>query len=107
MFELLLVELFQVFHCFIYSRGHIDLQGSSIMPLFFILSGFSLMLAYGGGAEGGSAPSPPPPWVAAGYGAFLRNRLARTYPAYLAATVFAVPLWLLAYYGASKPHALT
>ena len=67
-----------VFHCFIYSPFPIDLQGSSIMPLFFLLSGFSLMLAYG--HRFAEAPSTAP--VRSLLGPFLQNRLARTYPTY-------------------------
>ena len=33
-------------HLFIYSSLAIDLQGSSLMPLFFLLSGYSLTVAY-------------------------------------------------------------
>ncbi len=35
-----------VFHCFFFSHRPWDLQGSSIMPLFFMLSGFSMAVAY-------------------------------------------------------------
>jgi len=34
------------FHLFIYSELKYDLQGSTLMPLFFLLSGFSLGVAY-------------------------------------------------------------
>jgi peptidoglycan/LPS O-acetylase OafA/YrhL len=32
-----------VFHTLIFSKRPIDLQGSSLMPLFFMLSGFTLV----------------------------------------------------------------
>ena len=35
-----------IFHCVIYSTTPIDLQGSSIMPLFFLLSGVTLTIGY-------------------------------------------------------------
>jgi peptidoglycan/LPS O-acetylase OafA/YrhL len=35
-----------IYHAFIYSSLHINLQGSSLMPLFFLLSGFSLSIGY-------------------------------------------------------------
>ena len=36
-------------HCAVYGTAPIDLQGSSIMPLFFLLSGFTLVVAYSNG----------------------------------------------------------
>jgi hypothetical protein len=41
-----------LFHSFLYSDISIDLQGSTLMPLFFVLSGFSLMLGFNGGKPG-------------------------------------------------------
>ena len=38
-----------LFHCIIYSNYSMDFQGSSIMPLFFLLSGFMLTIAYSRG----------------------------------------------------------
>lgn len=38
-----------LFHCIIYSDHPIDFQGSSVMPLFFLLSGFMLTVAYSRG----------------------------------------------------------
>jgi peptidoglycan/LPS O-acetylase OafA/YrhL len=35
-----------VFHCLNTNRSKIDLQGSTLMPLFFLLSGFSLTIGY-------------------------------------------------------------
>lgn len=35
-----------LFHCVIYSKVPINFQGSSIMPLFFLLSGYSLTVSY-------------------------------------------------------------
>ena len=75
-----------IFHALLYSTLGVDFQGSSLMPLFFMLSGFSLTVVYGaprgevvvttccgrastgccaaccglGGEERGVAPPPPP-----------------------------------------------
>lgn len=35
-----------VFHCLIFDKHPIDVQGSSLMPFFFLLSGFSLTIGY-------------------------------------------------------------
>lgn len=35
-----------VFHCFWFAKYSVDLQGSTMMPLFFLLSGFSLTIGY-------------------------------------------------------------
>jgi len=82
-----------VFHCVIYSAYPVDLQGSSIMPLFFVLSGFSMQLAYGKDASDMTV------WCSSAYKSFVQNRFARTYPTYLATMLFAAPLWYLGYYG--------
>ena len=36
------------FHIFVYTNYRIDLQGSTLMPLFFSLSGFSMAIGYSG-----------------------------------------------------------
>ena len=90
-----------VFHAIIYSNWSQDLQGSSIMPLFFVLSGFSLMLAYGSKTEADESCCCGPSWKK-----FIRNRFARTYPTYFATMIYAVPLWVLGYYGGGTTLSL-
>jgi len=36
------------FHIFVYTNSRIDIQGSTLMPLFFALSGFSMAIGYTG-----------------------------------------------------------
>ena len=58
-----------------YSTANMDIQGSAIMPLYFILSGFSLAAIYGHKATevcGGCGK----------WSSFFRNRLARLLPVY-------------------------
>ena len=73
-----------VFHCFLFNRDAIlDFQGSTLMPLFFLLSGYSLAIGYGGEkADLGNNKI-----------YFYRNRFARVYPTYLAGNLIALPLW--------------
>jgi len=95
-----------IFHCVVYSAFPVDLQGSSIMPLFFVLSGFSMQLAYGdyfsndddGDCCCGNSKDDDR------YSRFIQNRLARTYPVYFMTTLFAVPLWWAGYYGAGTVY---
>ena len=71
-----------LFHCFLRSTDPIDFQGSSLMPLFFLLSGFTLSVVYGDLSPDKDR-------------GFVRNRLVRVSPVYLLLS-FAVslPLWL-------------
>lgn len=71
-----------LFHCFLRSTDPIDFQGSSLMPLFFLLSGFTLAIVY-------RDLSPDKDR------GFVKNRLVRVSPVYLLLS-FAVclPLWL-------------
>jgi len=69
-----------VFHNFHYAETNINLQGSAVMTLFFLLSGFSLSAVYGKPAvDGGSAS-----WCSPKWGRFYRNRFARVMPAFWA-----------------------
>ena len=91
-----------LFHCFIYCTFPIDLQGSSIMPLFFLLSGFSLMLAYGNRFDSNNEESLSTNASHSIYFErwnFYRNRLARVYPCYFVCSILAAPLWWAGYYG--------
>ena len=71
-----------LFHCFRSYRGagDVDFQGSSLMPMFFMLSGFSLAATYNG-ASGSSWRS------------FFSNRLARVLPVYLLMSLLVLPMW--------------
>ena len=87
-----------IFHAFIYSDAAIDLQGSSLMPLFFLFSGFSLTLSYKP-SEGSNS------FMSTSNIAFYQNRLARTYPVYLLWTLLSIPLWIYGY-GSGPPSGL-
>mmetsp|Transcript_1833 Transcript_1833/g.2891 ORF Transcript_1833/g.2891 Transcript_1833/m.2891 type:complete len:124 (+) Transcript_1833:9-380(+) len=68
---------------------------SSLMPLFFLFSGFSLMLAYKP-TENESRSS-----VISNL-TFYRNRFARTYPVYVLWTLLSIPPWIFGY-GSDPP----
>ncbi len=38
--------LIVIFHCFFNMENKLDLQGPSLMPMFYMLSGFSLTIGY-------------------------------------------------------------
>ena len=81
-----------IFHCFVYSTWPVDFQGSSLMPLFFMLTGLThgAVTQYNSIWAGGS--SAPTFW------SFYNNRLARVVPMYyLMNLVFALPLWVVGY----------
>lgn len=88
--------------------GH---SGSVIMPLFMMLSGFSITAVYGrtrwqegpmcgrgrgrlGSAAAGQAEADSKPFPAHD---FWRNRFARVMPTYLVSLLLAAPLWPLGY----------
>lgn len=86
-----------LFHAFLFgSYGNaINLNGSVAMPIFFILSGFSLGVVYGGSNNdddgddddrGNSGSSSSSKWN------FYRNRFARIYPVYILTMCFAMGL---------------
>jgi peptidoglycan/LPS O-acetylase OafA/YrhL len=66
-------------HCLLYCKVPLDLQGNSLMPLFFLLSGFSLTVTYGQQHQFHGWP-------------LLRNRLARVLPLLWLTNALAVPL---------------
>ena len=76
-----------VFHSLLYSSvGFVNLQGSSLMTAFFLLSGFSLVSFYGryepsprkrGGCTGTKRQCAKRQWAR-----FLRNRAARIFPVF-------------------------
>lgn len=113
-----------LFHIIVFSNiipnHRLDFQGSSIMPLFFMLSGFSLAVAYGSskyvledtcwkffligrGATTStnistifpdSEGSEDKPF---NYNAFYRNRFARVLPLYYMCNILSIPLWIADY----------
>lgn len=85
-----------VFHTLFFSKHSVDLQGSSLMPLFFLLSGFSLAVAYGDRCGEMYFENKL---------LFYQNRIARVYPLYYICTLFALPLWFYGY-GSSDPGTL-
>ena len=85
-----------IFHCFQLIETPVDLQGSSLMPLFFLLSGFSLTLSYR--PIQNSRTSIP-------FFSFYRNRVARAYPVYLLWNLLSIPLWAFGY-GTSPQSSL-
>lgn len=73
-----------VFHCFLFNRDLLlDFQGSTLMPLFFLLSGYALAIGYGGKKTG----------LGNNKISFYRNRFARVYPTYMVGNLVALPLW--------------
>jgi peptidoglycan/LPS O-acetylase OafA/YrhL len=110
-----------LFHCFVFSKFSIDLQGSSLMPLFFLLSGFSLTVVYGSrksekikdiaSVENSDEVlledvkkennTLPPLNIAK----FHMNRFARVFPMYYLCTLIALPLWFFGY-GSNTPNTV-
>ncbi|CAE7458952.1 mok14 [Symbiodinium sp. CCMP2456] len=73
----------------------IDLQGCAIMPIFFLLSGFVLVMVYGQKRYLLSGHHNEPGAVDFPYKEFFSKRVARLLPAYYLTTFLAVPLiWL-------------
>ncbi|RYG95474.1 hypothetical protein EON65_55925, partial [archaeon] len=114
----LLAVWVMVFHCVIFSKCPVDLQGSSLMPMFIMLSGFSLTVAYGkkdvaeyqqvesyyheeGQSDGvrHNVARKPLDFIK-----FYHNRLVRLIPVYYLCSLSAIPLWL-AGYGSASPHS--
>lgn len=88
------------FHCFIYSKLRLDFQGSSVMPLFFLLTGFTLTIVYNklnpSPIELASNPSLRSNHKASIW-SFYQNRAVRVLPVYYILNfAFALPYW---YYG--------
>lgn len=107
-----------IFHAFIYSKTPLDFQGSSIMPLFFILSGYTLSVAYA--VEPDVVPEDEergplkeegrhiPAVVADEFDIyrFHRNRFARVFPLYYICCLAAIPYWC-AGYGGAAPYSFS
>lgn len=78
-----------MFHAVLYSELNFHLSGSSIMPLFFMLSGFSLAVAYGNKFPSSTSDDKVFPQKQ-----FYWNRWVRTMPSYYIVNAFAfVPAW--------------
>lgn len=84
-----------VYHCLLYSLVNVNLLGSTLMPLFFSLSGFSLAVVYGRSALPPPSSCCGPRAIEEGHGAtggqasgnkpfsfwdFQQNRFARVMP---------------------------
>lgn len=84
-----------VFHCFrAYRAADIDFQGSSLMPLFFLLTGFTLAIVY-------NKISPSADEIACSstgkrltFWSFVSNRFVRVAPVYYLMSAVAIPMWL-------------
>lgn len=79
-----------LFHCSFYSTLGIDLQGSSIMPLFFLLSGFSLTVTYCKHPRIDSSSNTIIPQF--NENSFFWNRLSRVIPVYYLGLCISLPL---------------
>lgn len=114
-----------LFHSILFSKlipdqKSIDFQGSSIMPLFFMLSGFSLAAAYGSSKyilndtwwrffligrgtssstvlSSSSEEKDEVEIKAFNFSAFYRNRFARVLPLYYLCNILSIPLWVGGY----------
>jgi len=89
-----------VFHSVYFSEAELDLQGSSLMPLFFLLSGFSLMVAYApklGVNDNVSIDLNLQQSNTFRTMKFHQNRFARVYPVYLICIFVALPYWFYGY----------
>lgn len=84
-----------IFHCLLYSVGW-NLQGSALMPLFFLLSGYSLAIGYGRANDSSPRKDNAPKWPIPGsrfdFKSFYQNRFARIIPVYYVGLLMALPL---------------
>jgi peptidoglycan/LPS O-acetylase OafA/YrhL len=75
----LLAFYIMLFHALFYATGW-NLHGSALMPVFFLLAGYSLAIVYG------------KPRTSFDVRHYYRNRFARVAPVYYATMLFALPL---------------
>jgi peptidoglycan/LPS O-acetylase OafA/YrhL len=75
----LLAAYIMLFHALMFSTGW-NLHGSALLPVFFLLAGYSLAIVYGKQQSGFRVKQ------------YYRNRFARIAPTYYAAMVIALPL---------------
>ncbi|CAM9141892.1 unnamed protein product [Chrysoparadoxa australica] len=118
--------LIVIHHLFYHSKLQLSLGGSIVMPVFFLLSGFSLSVVYGrktlrvegcttalwsGQAsdkaleeEEAGARDPTAADPAINYWSFYRGRIARVMPVYWLCLLLAIPVDLFAGQGGVDPH---
>lgn len=83
-----------IFHSFrAYRAADIDFQGSSLMPLFFLLTGFTLAIVYNKISPDEIASSPTSSKRLT-FWRFVSNRLVRVAPVYYLMSAVAIPMWL-------------
>ncbi|MGD8931971.1 MAG: acyltransferase, partial [Chromatiales bacterium] len=75
----LLAFYIMLFHALLFSSGW-NLQGSALMPVFFLLAGYSLAIVYGKQGSGFNVKH------------YYRNRFARLAPVYYVVMLIALPL---------------
>ena len=84
-----------IFHCLLYSLNW-NLYGSALMPIFFLLSGYSLAIGYGKANDSSRRTDNNPERPSAGsrfdFKRFYQNRFARIAPVYYVGTLIALPL---------------
>lgn len=94
-----------VFHCFIFDKNPFDLQDSSLMSLFFLISGFSLTIGYSirllqpTASDNATTNNPSDglllaistePVKSLSFGQYYLNRLLRVLPVYYICTSLAL-----------------
>lgn len=75
----------------------LDLQGCTIMPLFYVLSGFSLAVVYGGRRYRLNVDRVDLDGIDFDYWTFYKNRFARVMPGYYLSSLLALPLVFLGF----------
>jgi len=86
-----------VFHCCIYNHDfYIDLQGSSLMPMFFLLTGYQCAIAYRDIMPNDQSliQAELPKYTVMSY---YRGRIARVLPVYVFTNLLILPLEYLGY----------
>eukprot|EP01041_Mallomonas_annulata_P007649 gene7649-15657_t len=94
------------YHCIDYSDFSFDLQGPSVMPLFFLLSGYFTMISCFGGEKNIKLNDSPQYLAHFPVFDFYRNRFARVYPTYILSILLALPVWYLGYGYLSPKYTL-
>jgi peptidoglycan/LPS O-acetylase OafA/YrhL len=90
-----------LFHGITFSELKTDFQGSSIMPLFFMLSGFSLVVAYGHKFPDPNVSDDNKQFPR---NAFYWNRWVRTMPTYYLVNALALLPYFYGYTGMAPWH---
>lgn len=84
-----------LFHFVLFSKFPLDFQGSSLMPLFFLLSGFSLTISYG--SMNPNSRSDGDGNFEIHKANFYQNRFARVYPVYFVCILIALYVAFMGY----------